>query len=122
MPKTAKTSKRTKKTAAKTIDVADLRPYELTVVVSGAVKAERRAPILEAIKKKIDGYGGKIIHTDEWGLKDLAYPIAKQLSGWYAHLAIEIPSNAVAKLDKELKENEKLLRYLIVSQKSKVKS
>lgn len=88
-------------------------PYELTVIVSGAVKAEKRAAVLESINKKITGLDGQIKATDEWGLKDLAYPIAKQLSGWYAHLTIEIPADSVAKLDKELRENENLLRHLI---------
>lgn len=113
MPKATKTAKKSK-TAAKPVVSTDLRPYELTVIVSGAVKAEKRAPVLEKIKKKIDGFGGKVKTTDEWGLKDLAYPIAKQLSGWYAHLSIEVPADGVAKLDKELRENENLLRHLIV--------
>lgn len=92
---------------------ADLRLYELTLVLSGGVKSEKRSPVLESINKKISGLGGKVKTTDEWGLKDLAYPIAKQLSGWYAHLIIEIPADSVAKLDKELRENENLLRHLI---------
>lgn len=112
MSKPTKTAKKSK-TAAKPIVAADLRPYELTIIVSGAVGAEKRPPVLEKIKKKIDGFGGKIKTTDEWGLKDLAYPIAKQMSGWYAHLTIEIPADSAAKLDKELRENENLLRHLI---------
>jgi small subunit ribosomal protein S6 len=113
MPKTTKAAKKSK-TAAKAVIVADLRPYELTLVVASSVKAEKRSPILAAINKKIMGLGGLVKTTNEWGLKDLAYPIAKQMSGWYAHLNIEIPADAVAKLDKELRENEKLVRHLIV--------
>lgn len=113
MPKTTKTARKSK-TAAKLAPAADLRPYELTVIVSGAVKAEKRASVLESVNKKITGLGGQIKTTDEWGLKDLAYPIAKQMSGWYAHLGIELPSDSVSKLDKELRENENLLRHLIV--------
>lgn len=101
MPKTTKIAKKSK-------------TYELTLVLSGGVKSEKRSPVLESINKKISGLGGQIKTTDEWGLKDLAYPIAKQLSGWYAHLNIEIPADSVSKLDKELRENESLLRHLIV--------
>ncbi len=104
MPKTTKSAKKPKPTVK----------YELTLVVSGGVKAEKRSPILQSINKKIAGCGGQVKTTDEWGLKDLAYPIAKQLSGWYAHLNIELPPDSVSKLDKELKENENLLRHLIV--------
>lgn len=112
MPKITKAAKKSK--PAKIAPAADLRPYELTVIVSGSVKAEKRAAVMESVNKKIPGFGGQIKSTDEWGLKDLAYPIAKQMSGWYAHLNIEMPSDAVSKLDKELRENEKLLRHLIV--------
>lgn len=119
----AKVKKTTKtKLVSKSAVVSDLRPYELTVIVSGAVKAEKRPAVLESVNKKIAGFGGQIKTTDEWGLKDLAYPIAKQMSGWYAHLNIEILAGSVSKLDKELRENEKLLRHLIVSEKLKVKS
>ncbi len=93
---------------------ADLRPYELTLIISGGVKAEKRSPILESINKKIAAFTGQVTTADEWGLKDLAYPIAKQLSGWYAHLEVELPAAAISKLDKELRENENLLRHLIV--------
>ena len=113
MLKTAKIIKKSK-TVAKPVISVELRPYELTLVVSGGVKAEKRSPIMESIKKKITGYGGQVNTADEWGLKDLAYPIAKQLSGWYAHLNIELPSDSISKLDKELRENENLLRHLIV--------
>ena len=113
MPKTTKSVKKSKRDA-KTVVSADLRSYELTLVISGSVKAEKRSPVLESINKKIAGFGGQVKTTDEWGLKDLAYPIAKQLSGWYAHLGLEIPADAVSKLDKELRENENLLRHLIV--------
>jgi len=113
MPKTTRTAKKSK-TVTKPVISGDLRSYEMTLVLSGGVKAEKRSPVLESINKKIAGFGGQVKTTDEWGLKDLAYPIAKQLSGWYAHLAIEMPSDGVAKLDKELKENENLLRHLIV--------
>jgi len=114
MPKTTKSVKKSKRDA-KTVVSADLRSYELTLVISGSVKAEKRSPVLESINKKIAGFGGQVKTTDEWGLKDLAYPIAKQLSGWYAHLAVEMPSDGVAKLDKELRENENLLRHLIIT-------
>ena len=113
MPKTTRTAKKSK-TVTKPVISGDLRSYEMTLVLSGGVKSEKRSPVLESINKKIAGFGGQVKTTDEWGLKDLAYPIAKQLSGWYAHLAIEMPSDGVAKLDKELKENENLLRHLIV--------
>lgn len=112
MPKVNKTTK--PKSVPKSAVVSDLRPYELTVIVSGVVKAEKRAAVLESVNKKISGLGGRIKSTDQWGLKDLSYPIAKQMSGWYALLNIEIPADSVSKLDKELRENEKLLRHLIV--------
>ena len=81
--------------------------YELTLVFREDAKdTESQAKALVT---------GIIKTTKAWGVRDLAYPIAKQKRGNYLNLAIELEPDKVAALDKTLKQNEAILRYLLIS-------
>jgi len=69
-----------------------------------------RKELLEGLKKKFD----KVIKEDLWGLRDLAYPIKKQTKGFYAHFEIEAEPKNAKGLDKILKVEEDIIRYLLV--------
>lgn len=91
------------------------RSYELTVVVSPVVKAEKRADVVASINKLITGVAGEVLKVDEWGLRELAYPIQDQRSGWYVFLTIQLPTNEVSHLDQTLIRDKNVLRHLVVS-------
>ncbi len=91
------------------------RQYELAVVVSSEVKAEKRKDMIGKITKTIvDAGGGTVGNTTELGLRDLAYPIRHQTSGWYAILDISLPATAVGSTDVALGREKDILRYLLV--------
>lgn len=117
MPKEAKSAKKTVKTVKKGAPTSPevLRDYELTVVVSPVVKSEQRADVLLSLKTLIEDSKGKIEKTDEWGLKDLAYPILHQKSGWYVSCILKLPAQAVAKLQESVGREKTLLRYLLIA-------
>ena len=60
------------------------------------------------------GQGGKVIKEDLWGERDLVYPIKKQTKGFYAHFEIEAEGKNAKGLDKQLKLEEDILRYLLI--------
>lgn len=113
MSKAAKVSKKLVQKAEPTASV--LRPYELTVVVSPTVKAEKRADVISSLKTMAEDSSGKVLKVDEWGLKDLAYPINHQMSGWYVFLLLKLPSSAIAKLQMSLGREKTILRHLLVT-------
>lgn len=114
MPVVKKSIKKTKAKTRTKKTLAELRSYELTIVVSPEVKAEKRKDVLAAVKKQVTNLKGSVDKVDEWGLKDLAYPIAKQLSGWYVWFEIKLSAEAPAKLEEWLEREERVLRHLIV--------
>lgn len=60
------------------------------------------------------GQMGKIEKEELWGVRDLAYPIKRQTKGFYAHYQLSgDPKNAQG-IDKSLKVEEDILRYLLV--------
>lgn len=95
--------------------VGQNRQYELAVVVSSEVKAEKRKDVIGKITKMIADVGGTPVgDTLELGLRDLAYPIQHQTSGWYAILDISVPGDTIKSIDMSLGREKDIIRHLLV--------
>ncbi|SVE49607.1 uncharacterized protein METZ01_LOCUS502461 [marine metagenome] len=62
----------------------------------------------------IENSNGKIIFTEDWGLKDLSFKIHKYKKAFYKFYQIEINGSNFQNLKKILTQNEKILRHLFV--------
>lgn len=78
------------------------------------MEEKERKALLDSMVKKLTGDEGKVDKEDLWGNKDLAYPIKKQTKGFYAHYEISADPKNAKGLDKQLKVEEDVLRYLLV--------
>lgn len=92
-------------------EIAILYHPDLEVDLS---KAEDR------VKKILTNNGGKIVSSDNWGKKKLAYPIAKNESAVYVFYTVELPGEAVAKVESTLNITDEVIRYLITRLDPKV--
>lgn len=62
----------------------------------------------------IENNGGKVVKTETWGLRSLAYKIAKNRKAHYAMLEFSAPGGVVAELERQMQINEDVIRYLTV--------
>jgi small subunit ribosomal protein S6 len=62
----------------------------------------------------VEGLGGKIVKTETWGLRSLAYRIAKNRKAHYVMLEIDGPAAAIAELERQIAINEDIIRYMTV--------
>ena len=69
---------------------------------------------IERLKKVVEEQGGTVAHLEEWGLKDLAYRIRKQMKGYYTLLQYHSTARAVEELERTLRLTDGVLRYLTV--------
>lgn len=91
-----------------------MNTYLLTLVLKADQDEKARKGLLDLMKKKMTGADGKIQKEDLWGTKDLAYAIKHQSKGFYVHFAFETNPAIAKDLDKTLKVEEDILRYLLV--------
>ena len=57
---------------------------------------------------------GKVVKTDNWGLKTMAYKIQKNKKGYYVLMNIDAPAPAVLEMERQIRLNEDVLRYMTI--------
>jgi small subunit ribosomal protein S6 len=70
--------------------------------------------LAENATKIIADNGGKVIKTETWGLRGLAYRIAKNRKAHYVMLDIEAPAPAMAELERQTGINEDVIRFMTI--------
>ena len=92
-----------------------LKQYE-TVFIATPVLSD--AQMKEAVAKYTDfirNNGGEIVYEEDWGLKQLAYPIQHKTSGFYYLIKFKAEPEFVANLEIQYKRDERILRFLTVA-------
>ena len=70
--------------------------------------------IAENATKIIADKGGKVVKTETWGLRGLAYRIAKNRKAHYVMLDVDAPPAAIAELERQTGINEDVIRYMTI--------
>jgi small subunit ribosomal protein S6 len=70
--------------------------------------------LTEQMQGIIEQGGGKVVKVESWGLRSLAYKINKNRKGHYVHLAIDSAWGPVGEVERQLKINEDVIRYMTV--------
>lgn len=91
-----------------------MNSYYLTVVLKPDLEEKIRIALLDSVSKRLTGEDGKVGKEDLWGKRPLAYPIKRETSGYFAHFEIQADPKNAKGLDKSLKLEEDILRYLLI--------
>ncbi|MCA9330673.1 30S ribosomal protein S6 [Candidatus Saccharibacteria bacterium] len=67
----------------------------------------------EKVTKLFTSNGGKVVATDNWGKRKLAYTIRKQEHAVYVFYTVELPGEALQKIESTLNITDEVVRYLI---------
>ena len=70
--------------------------------------------LAEAATKIVEDHQGKVVKTETWGLRSLAYRIAKNRKAHYVMLEVDAPGDTVAELERQASINEDIVRYMTV--------
>jgi small subunit ribosomal protein S6 len=70
--------------------------------------------LAETATNIIKDNGGSVLKAETWGLRGLAYRIAKNRKAHYVMLDIDAPAAAVAELERQTSINEDVIRYMTV--------
>lgn len=77
--------------------------------------AQAQVDALAAIATEIvEKNGGKVVKTETWGLRSLAYKIAKNRKAHFVMLEFNAPGDVVSELERQTQINEDIIRYMTV--------
>ena len=97
-----------------------MRKYELTVVLDGKATPAKKKSVTELVEKVVAIGKGKVGKVEDWGTKDLAYPlhgnskIGKSATGVYLHFPLELETDSAKEVMAKLRANEDIIRYLLI--------
>ena len=89
--------------------------YETVFIARQDVSAKQVEDLAKDFSKIVTNSGGAVKKTESWGLRNLAYKIKKNRKGHYTLLHIEGPASAVVEMERNMRLNEDVLRYMTVS-------
>ncbi len=89
-----------------------LRPYEILVIVDPRPTDEEVAELLTQLGEHAKSLGIEVDKVDNWGKRRLAYDIRKQREGTYAVYEAKAEPSMVKELERQLRLNENVLRFL----------
>ena len=92
-----------------------MRQYEVTFIVDPVLSGDEIKSTAKAYEDFLKDSGSSIVHVDELGLRQLAYPIKKRTSGIYYVIEYQTPNGSfLPKMELSLKRDERILRFLNV--------
>jgi small subunit ribosomal protein S6 len=89
--------------------------YEHVFLARQDVSSQQVEALVEQYKGVIEANGGKVGRIEHWGLKSLTYRINKNRKAHYALMDIDAPSEAVKEMERQMRFNEDILRFMTVS-------
>jgi small subunit ribosomal protein S6 len=91
-----------------------MRHYEVVFIVHPD-QSEQVPAMIERYRAMATAHGGRIHRLEDWGRRQMAYPIAKVHKAHYVLMNIECDAAALAELEHAFKFNDAVLRHLIVA-------
>ena len=91
-----------------------MRKYEALLLLSPELGAENRQEILDNLKGTLEGQEGSILTVDDWGMRDLAYPVQKKSRGHYTRIEFAAPPTAIAEFERIVRITDGIMKFVTV--------
>ena len=88
--------------------------YENVFIARQDISSTQAEALTEQFATLIAEQGGKVTKKEQWGLRNIAYRINKNRKGHYVLMNIEAPAAAITEMERQMRINEDVLRYLTV--------
>ena len=88
--------------------------YESVYIARPDISTAQVDALAESLTSIVGENGGAVTKNEYWGLKNLAYRIKKNRKGHYTLLNIDAPAGAISELERNMRINEDVLRYMTI--------
>ena len=91
-----------------------MRKFETLLLLSPELGAEPREALLGTLGGIVEREKGQMVTVDHWGMRDLAYPVDKQMRGYYVRLEYLAPGETIAELERIIRISDGVFKFLTV--------
>lgn len=93
-----------------------MRNYEVAYIADPDLDDQALASLDERVSGWILAAGGTTVNVDRWGKRRMSYPIKGRSDGVYVFVTASLPAQAPTAIEREMRLQESVLRYLITIQ------
>ena len=98
-----------------------MRIYEELFIVRADTPEEELDPLIEQLKGVITTAGGTIEKVEKWGVRKLAYRVAKQNEGQYILIVFNAKADTVKELERRMRVSDMVMKFITVRIDEKLK-
>ena len=91
-----------------------MRKFETLLLLSPELSADTREGIIAALTGIIEREKGVMVEVDNWGMRDLAYPVRKLMRGFYVRLVYQAPAELIAELERNIRITDGIFKFVTV--------
>ena len=91
-----------------------MRNYEMMFIVKTTLEEAAVKNTVKELSDIITSRNGKITNTKEMGQRELAYPINKEVNGFYYVFNFEANNDIINELNRKSRINENIIRHMII--------
>ncbi|HEX7406057.1 MAG TPA: 30S ribosomal protein S6 [Candidatus Binatia bacterium] len=88
--------------------------YETLFILHPDLPDAQVRETIDRVRRLIEGMQGQVIDLQDWGMRDLAYPIQKQPRGTYVLVQYAARPEVVMELERSMKLSDEFLRFVSV--------
>jgi small subunit ribosomal protein S6 len=92
----------------------DMPIYETVFMARQELSTAQVEKLTETMVNIATGLGAKLLKKEDWGLRTLAYPVKKAKKAHYVLIEMECPPAAIHEMERNMRFNEEVLRFLTV--------
>ena len=92
-----------------------LKQYETVFIATPVLSDTQMKEAVAKYTSFIRDNGGEVVYEEDWGLRQLAYPIQHRTSGFYHLIEFKADTQLVAALETQYHRDERIIRFLTVS-------
>lgn len=91
-----------------------MRKYDYMYIIRPTLEETKRKTLIEDMKEILTSRDTTSIVMNEWGMRDLAYPIEKHTKGFYVVITAESSEEGRSEFDRMCRIKEDIIRHIIV--------
>lgn len=88
--------------------------YEHVIISRPDISETQVTEMVSHLSEKFEKLGGKVVGTEYWGLRKLAYRIKKHRKAHYSFFKLDVPADAIHEIERLHRIDDDVLRYMSI--------